>query len=126
MKKIIGIGTDITDNRRIMKLSGDSGSIGKFFTDREIKECEALAKPHIHLSGKFAGKEAVIKALGISWENGLFYNEIEILSTHDSRPEVLFHGSTKKILDELDEIGIMLTLSHVEDYSVAFAVAWRE
>ena len=65
MTNMYSIGTDIVKVERIKKLLNDNGEkfINKVYTENELQYCNANSEPHIHLSGKYAAKEAVKKSL---------------------------------------------------------------
>ena len=60
---MLSVGTDIVKIERIKKLSNDDKFLSKIFTYNELEYCNSYSDPVIHLSGKYAAKEAVKKAL---------------------------------------------------------------
>ena len=60
---MLSIGTDIVKIDRIKSLYKDSKFLNKIFSSSEVEYCNNYSKPYIHLSGKYAAKEAVKKAL---------------------------------------------------------------
>jgi len=111
---IEGIGVDIVSNSRIKKLYKRFGEkfLRKIFTDREINYCLSYSNPVPHLAARFAGKEAVIKAL--EKPERLKLKDIEIINNQNGAPVVLIFGVEKK--------KIKITLSHEKNYTVAFVI----
>ena len=85
------IGTDIVKVERIKKLLNDNGKkfLNKIYTENEIKYCNSNSEPHIHLSGKYAAKEAVKKALlSNNITDTISPKNIEILNNDNKSPYV--------------------------------------
>ena len=117
MTKMYSIGTDIVKVERIKKLFNDSGDkfLNKIYTKNEIKYCNSNSKPHIHLSGKYAAKEAVKKAL-LSSEivKNISMKDIEVLNNSDKSPYI--------ILNNFKDIKCNISISHDGDYAIAFVI----
>jgi len=121
---IAGIGTDIIAIERIRR--AEEKSRGRL-SQRVLTPLERSLYARRHdgltlLAGRFAAKEAVAKALGtglgrISWQ------EIEIASDSRGRPQVRLYGAAAAEAERLGLAEIQLSLSHCEEYAVAFAVA---
>lgn len=107
---ITGIGIDIVEIRRVEKLIRQYGSrfIKRTFTPKEIKYCKDKPNPAQHYAGRFAVKEALIKALG----RPLILKEIEV----DRGPKITLTGKAKK---NLKNKKILLSISHDHEYAVA-------
>lgn len=120
--KIFGIGTDILKIQRIrgIYVNPDDPFFLKSFSEREREEASKHKDPVIYYSIRFAGKEAVIKCLGI--DQSIRMSEIEILGTETGRPFVVLTGAVKAIAEKKGIKNVMISLSH-DDYAVAFAVA---
>ena len=111
------IGTDIVKVERIKKLLNNNGDkfLNKIYTKDEINYCNSNSEPHIHLSGKYAAKEAVKKALlSKNIIEAISLKKIEILNNKNKSPYVK--------IDDLDDININITISHENEYAVAFAL----
>lgn len=117
-------GTDIIEIRRIMHgIDAFSGFKKKVFTQKEIDYCEAKKNAKYQsYSGKFAAKEAVVKAIGTGFSNGIGLKDVEILNDKLGRPYTILHHNA---LDALRKIGgneISLSISHSKEYAVALAI----
>ena len=98
---------------------GDS-FLNRVFTENEIKYCESKKKQkYQHYAARFAGKEAVFKAISPILKNkfSIDWTDVEILNDKQGRPYVTFYK------EELKNINVDLSLSHIKDYAVATAVA---
>lgn len=114
--KNLGVGTDIEDIGRFRKLDNDKNSnfLDKIFTKKELDYSFSKAKPYMHLAARYAGKEAVVKALSSMGKQNIDYKAIEILNDGNGSPKVnLNHKGTLKVY---------ISLSHSNDSALAFAV----
>ena len=88
---MFSIGTDIIHTLRIKKLISEKGDkfLKKIYTDKEIDYCNSNTIPYLHLSGKYAAKEAVKKALlSKNLVDTISLKSIEILNNSDKSPYV--------------------------------------
>ncbi|MBI2523095.1 holo-ACP synthase [Candidatus Woesearchaeota archaeon] len=118
--KNLGVGTDIEDIGRFRRLDKNNDNIflNKIFTEKELDYSFSKAKPYQHLAARYAGKEAIIKALSSIGKNGIDYKEIEILNDDNGIPKVNlnYDGSLK----------VCISLSHSNDRALAFALILRQ
>lgn len=121
---IIGIGTDILKIKNIDHFLNDLNDpfITKTFTKKELKLILQREKPLYSFATRFAGKEAVFKALRIGG-NDIRLNEIEILEDETHAPFVILHASASKIAEEKKIIMIHISLSYDSDYAIGYAIA---
>jgi len=75
------------------------------------------------LAGRFAAKEAVMKALGTGWREGVEFRGIEILNEPSGKPYVVLHGTTDEKAESLGVAAWHVTITHTEDLAIASAVA---
>jgi holo-[acyl-carrier protein] synthase len=116
--KNFGIGVDIEQIDRFNKLDfiGNNSFLNKIYTDSELEYCFSKKKAAPYLAVRYAGKEAIVKALTSLSQPSLKYNEIEIFNDENGAPKVRFNNV---ISDDLDAC---LSLSHCKDRALAFAV----
>ncbi len=117
---IIGIGTDITHIERIKKLSPEI--VARILTKPEEDYCGRFSSPFERVAGRFAAKEAILKALGTGWSQGIGWQQIEVLPDSAGVPRVTFYGKALDKFHSLCATHCHLTISHQGDYAVAFAV----
>ncbi len=118
----ITCGTDILENSRIMDaVTRSERFLEKNFTPEEIQYCKSRkAVMAQSLAARFAAKEAVAKALGTGFFGVVQPIQIEILNDKKGKPYVVLGEEVKR--DFPDVIDISISLSHCNDYSVAYAV----
>jgi|WP_141677934.1 holo-[acyl-carrier protein] synthase len=117
-----GIGIDIIEIERIKDaiLSKDRFK-DRFFTESEIAYCELHKSPWVHYAGRFAAKEAIVKALGTGFR-GFKWQDIEIIKDELGKPKVRLHNQANNLAKELGITEIIISISHSRDYAVANAV----
>ena len=118
----ISIGVDIVSIQRMAQDMNKKNFINRVFTNEEIKYCRNKFNPSQHFAARFAGKEAVCKVLGITWEDGFVYKDIEIVIMNHI-PQVILHGDVKRIAYERKIKNMKISLSHEKDYAIAFVLA---
>jgi len=111
------IGIDIIEIGRIEKAIARwrEGFLHRVYTEPELKLCHN--KPS-SLATRFAGKEAVIKALGTQTK-GISWKEIEILSDPSGKPLVHLYGKAQNQADSLGLNNLAISLSHSKEYAIA-------
>ena len=124
---IVGIGIDLCDARRVEQSMTRFGArfLDRIFTENEQAHAKAAAKPALSFAKRFAAKEAVAKALGTG-VRGFLFVDIEVISGHLGKPEVILHGGAQDVLRGKLHAGqrahIHLSLSDEVPYATAYAV----
>ena len=123
--RIIGIGTDITECPRIGRMILEHGEqfLRRVYTEREIGYCNTRKLSTEHFAGRWAAKEAVLKAMGTGWIRGVAWTDIEILNETGGAPKVMLYGGTRDIADSRGVGEIMISISHCRTYATAYAIA---
>lgn len=121
---MLTVGVDIIEIWRFEKtiLSRHSGRFLKnIYTKRELAYCQNSIP---ELAVRFAGKEAISKALGrgLLWSSPLSWQEIEILPDKYGKPEVYLYGVAQEMAQELGIQEIAISLSHSKELALAFVV----
>ena len=118
------IGVDIIEIARVHEVIERWGDrfLRRVYTESELKRYRESPSS---LAARFAGKEAVVKALGTS-ESGIGWKDIEILAEPDGRPVVNLYRRAKEYADGLGLAGMAISLSHSRDYAIAFVVGEKE
>ena len=113
-----GIGADIEsiDHFRNFKYDKNNRFLNNTFTKNELEYCFSKQEPSPHLAARFAGKEAVFKALNGICKVNPRYNQIEIINDENGVPFVKLHNKSTQ------SIQVFLSLAHCEDKALAFAV----
>ncbi len=119
---ILGIGTDILSVKRLSGiLDSDSSFAQSVYTPDELAIILEKPEPIYAYATRFAGKEAVFKALRL--DGNTRWLEIEILSEPDGAPRVRLHGSAKLRAERLGVTSVEISLSYETEYACAFALA---
>lgn len=115
---ICGLGIDIVSVSRIEKMVETWGEdfLDRVFAGSELDYCLSKRRKYEHLAGRFAAKEAVIKATGRRFP----WNSIEILSEENGRPSVRF--SLDGQIEILSEANTFVSITHQEDFALALAI----
>src|SRR3982751_5821336 len=92
---VLGIGTDIIECLRIAKMIERHGELflTLVYTAHEIEYCTARKASTQHYAGRFAAKEAVLKALGTGWTRGIQWRDIEVKNEMGGRPVITPSGA---------------------------------
>ena len=121
---ILGIGVDMVDVDRIERAMERRGErfCSRAFTDEEIAYCRRSQCPERRFAARFAAKEAVMKALGRGWFQGMPFKEIEVTRNEWGRPGIRLVGKTAALAEELGATDIHLTITHEQQTAIAFVV----
>ena len=114
-------GVDIIEIPRIKQVLDRYGQrfLKRVFTPDEIAYCKGRAP---NLAGRFAVKEATMKALGTGIR-GVSWKDIEVVRAESGAPSVKLHGRAEKRAERLRVGEISVSISHSREYAVAFVVA---
>jgi len=124
MSTVIGIGTDLIEVSRVARTYERFGDrfLERLFTPQEREYCMARIDFVCALAGRFAAKEAVVKALSPTAPMGLAYRDVAIRAD-GNRPKVTLTGVAAALAAERGVEDVMVTISHEKGYAVAFALA---
>jgi holo-[acyl-carrier protein] synthase len=122
---ILGIGTEITECLRIAQMIERHGEqfMDRVFTDDEIRYCRNRRQTTQYFAGRWAAKEAVLKALGISSRRGVAWRDIEIRNGAAGQPVVALRGGIKDLVERLGVARILLSIAHCRSHATAYALA---
>lgn len=132
----IYLGTDIVYIPRIQAALDRFGDrfLQKVYTPAEQRDCQQLNSQQSsikgkmnrvssnQLAGRWAAKEAIVKALGTGWR-GLRYTDVEIQRSNSGAPNVQLHGTAAAVASTKGNCHWQLSLSHDGDYCTATAIA---
>ncbi|MCC5437505.1 holo-ACP synthase [Clostridium botulinum] len=120
---IYGIGTDITEIRRIEKaITRNKNFINKLFTKNEMDLWEKKNFKLEFIAGRFAAKEAISKALGTGIRDFNF-QDIEIINNELGKPKVILKPKAEDIIRKISQSHkIHLSISHEKEYAIAYAL----
>ena len=120
MSTIIGLGLDATDIPRIVSTIQRYGDrfIRRIFTEGEIAYCTRRREPAIHFAGRFAAKEATMKALGTGHSRGVLWRDIEVVR-RGGPPQLQLHGGAGQRFAAIGGKSSLLTITHSETLALA-------
>jgi holo-[acyl-carrier protein] synthase len=123
-----GVGTDIVAIARIAALmrNRESAFLERWFTAGEIAYCSGKAVPSRHFAARFAAKEAVVKALPVAWDGPLPWRSVEITNDPGGAPSVSLSGALADAATRAGVGEIRVSVSHCDQYAIAFAVVGRD
>jgi holo-[acyl-carrier protein] synthase len=118
---IVGLGVDIAEIDRIEAAIVRRGRafIQRVFTPAEIAYCERHRHQAERYAGRFAAKEAAMKALGTGWRRGVRWVDIEVVREPSGKPTLKFSGVTRAIADRLGVKHIAITITHTGNMALA-------
>jgi holo-[acyl-carrier protein] synthase len=122
--RIVGLGVDLADIERVR------GVLEKYprfaercFTDHEREYAFGYARPERRFAARFAGKEAVMKAMGTGWRR-VRWRDVEI--TGGGKPTVRLNGTAQARAEMLGVTGFEITITHTDTDALVIAVALGE
>ena len=120
--EILGLGVDICEIARIERaISRHPTFRERVFTPEEIAYCEGKARPGESFAGRFAAREATIKALG--GYRGRRWQDISVTRHPSGAPAIRLDGNAKRRADALGATKVLITFTHERTNAVAFAIA---
>jgi holo-[acyl-carrier protein] synthase len=125
LTRLLGLGNDIIEIQRIARALERHGQrfLDQIFTIQEQTYCLRHQQLERHLAGRFAAKEAIVKALGTGFSNGISWHDIEILNNTAGKPIVYLSESLNK---QFQTPEIHLSISHCKEYATAVAIVYTE
>lgn len=124
---IVGLGTDIIEIVRIGEMIEKHGELflQKVYTEAEIRYCQTKRGALQHYAGRWAAKEAIMKALGTGFTKGVGWQDLEVLNQRSGQPVVRLSGGAERVADLLGIDQILITISHCKAYATATAIAMQ-
>lgn len=121
---IAGIGTDLVHIPRMQSLLEKHGDkiAARILSDREFAEFKLQLKPAAYLAKRFAAKEAVAKALGTGFRDGLSLRHIEVSNDALGKPELSFLDIGLTLIKERHIGRSLLSLSDDHEYASAYVI----
>jgi len=123
--KILGIGVDIIENKRIKESIKNNKFKSRVYTSKELKLSQKTKNKVAFFSKRFAAKEAFSKALGTGFSSNLNFKDIEITNDKKGMPRYVENKKIVKIVQKkykIKKFNSFLSISDEKDYSTAFAI----
>ncbi|MFI0480829.1 holo-ACP synthase [Actinomadura sp. 9N215] len=119
----VRVGVDLAEVARVGRLLADHpGGVHELFTPREIAYCRRKRDQDVHFAGRFAAKEAVLKALGTGLGPRMRWTDVEVVNEALGRPVVRLHGEVAARANRRGLAGIDVSLSHSGPLAIAGVV----
>lgn len=119
---IAGIGIDLIEVEKIAKSIGSEAYLRKVFTEAEIKECRSVSNSAERLAGKFAAKEAFMKAVGKGIRQGVWFTQIEVLNEESGAPHVRVSGEMESSMKDMGLKNIHVSVTHTKSTAAAIVI----
>jgi len=118
---IIAIGVDLVEISRIEEVFTRRGDRfrKRVFTEGEISYCERRASKLASYAARFAAKEAVMKALGTGWSEGVGWKDIEVVSSQTGAPTIQLHRNALERMREIGATRVLVSLTHSGELAIA-------
>jgi len=123
--KILGIGVDIIDNKRIKKSIKNNKFKNRIYSANELKLSSLSINKTSFFSKRFAAKEAFAKALGTGFRNSLNFKDIEVINDELGKPYYAKNRKITKLIQKnfnVKNFNCFLSISDEKDYSTAFTI----
>lgn len=121
----VGLGVDIVEIERMKRILGRTPRFReRVFTEGERAYCDKKPASEVHYATRFAAKEAVVKALGTGFSQGISPRDIEVKRNAKGRPYVALSGKARQVADAagVRELPISLSFTHAEAVACAMAI----
>lgn len=121
------IGIDIESIHRFKNLvdhvrsQPELGVVGSIFTKEEIGYCLKKRHPHKHFAVRFAGKEAIVKAIGSGFRGEILFSEIGFVSSRLGQPVAKLSGAVQSKFEALNIASVDVSFSHSGEFAIAVA-----
>ena len=123
--KILGIGVDIIENKRIEKFIKNRNFIKRIYSSKELIESDKINNKVAFFSKRFAAKEAFSKALGTGFRMNLNFKDIEVINDKMGKPHYVKNKKITKLIQKkykTKKFNCFLSISDEKKYSTAFAI----
>jgi holo-[acyl-carrier protein] synthase len=125
---IVGLGIDIAEVGRVKAAIERYGEtfLRRVYTANERQYCERFKNKYERYAGRFAAKEAAMKALGTGWSRGVRWVDVEVVREKGGRPTIKLAGEAGHVADSLQVKNISLSITHTADQAFAQVVFENE
>ena len=122
---VVGLGTDIVECLRIAQMIEQHGElfIQRVYTPHEIDYCSSRKAATQHFAGRWAAKEAVMKAVGTGWARGIKWQDVEVRNQASGGPIVRLAGGVREACERQSVGEILISISHCRSHATATAIA---
>lgn len=124
---IVGLGIDLVEIPRIQAIHARHGErfAKRILTDAEAAYVFQHRDPSARLAGRWAAKEAALKALGTGLAEGIHWRDVEILPDERGKPGLILHGKARERAEELRATVFHVTITHSDGLAMAQVILER-
>ena len=121
---ILGTGIDLAEVGRIRDAIARYGDrfIHRIYTAAEIAYVERKANRFERYAGRFAAKEAGMKAIGTGWKRGVRWQDFEVANLPSGRPTLRLHGEAERLAGKMGVKSISLSITHTAELGMAHVI----
>jgi holo-[acyl-carrier protein] synthase len=119
---IVGLGIDLVQVEKIAKNLENPGFKTKTFSPQEIALCETLKNSAERFAGKFAAKEAFMKALRVGIRHEVWFTQIEVLNRTSGEPYIVTNEKAQDTLRNKGKVQVHLSISHTSGFAIALVI----
>jgi holo-[acyl-carrier protein] synthase len=121
---IVGTGVDLAEVSRIRSSFERFGERfrDRVFTPLEIAYVEKKANKYERYAGRFAAKEAGMKAIGTGWKRGVTWHDFEVVNLPSGRPTLKLSGAAAEVANQLGVTAILLSITHTSELGMAHVI----
>lgn len=121
---VVGIGTDLmrVDRLRNELIDSETPFFQKTYTRKEYEQAIKRSNPKLYFATRYAGKEAVFKALRIGSGCQVYFKDIEILDNDQGAPSVILHGFIESYVASNNIKEVLVSFSQDSDWVQAMAM----
>jgi holo-[acyl-carrier protein] synthase len=125
---IVGLGIDIAEVGRVKAAIERYGEpfLRRVYTAKEREYCERFKNKYERYAGRFAAKEAAMKALGTGWSRGVRWVDVEVVREKGGRPTIKLAGEAGHVAESLQVKNISLSITHTAEQAFAQVVFENE
>jgi holo-[acyl-carrier protein] synthase len=118
---IVGMGIDVAEVNRIQAVVEAQAErfLKRVYTPEEVAYCEQFKNKYERYAGRFAVKEAAMKALGTGWSRGVRWVDVEVVRQRGGRPTLALKGEAKNIADRMGVKNIAVSITHTAEQAFA-------
>ena len=120
---VVGVGLDLVSVRKMEASLRRDGFRRQAFTPAEIAHCGGRTNAAECYAGKFAAKEAFVKAIGRGFDEGIWFSQIEVLGKPGGKPYITVQGEAERALRSLVSAAtVHLSITHTSGFAAAVVV----
>ncbi len=125
---IVGIGVDLCEVERMEAAIARHGErfLARIYTKAERAYCESKPNRMERFAGRFAAKEAAMKAIGTGWSRGVGWRDFEVTRAASGQPVICFHGAARRVAEELGVRRALVSITHIKSMALAQVVLESE